>query len=81
MSTGFTLIVLAEVAVLLFLVWGFKHEHIFVAMEDKIIFSVKQKINERTSKRVIETRRRLNEQVRYTPEKPVHRNASSSKAA
>jgi len=37
MNTGLGLIIMAEVAVTLFLIWGFAHEEIFVALESKVL--------------------------------------------
>lgn len=45
-------IIVVEVLLVLFIVWGFMHEEKFVAFEDKIIFAILRKIrNKRSNKK------------------------------
>lgn len=44
MYIGLSIIILLEVLFTLFIVWGFMHEELFVAFEDKIIFAVIKRI-------------------------------------
>ncbi|MCH5197839.1 MAG: hypothetical protein J1E34_02930 [Oscillospiraceae bacterium] len=37
MSTGFGLLILAQLALAIFIIWGYMHEERFVAFENKII--------------------------------------------
>ena len=71
MSTTLSLIILGEVLLALFIVWGFLHEDRFVAFEDKIIFAILKKIRRKKSSTEVARRERLNEKVIYTPVKPV----------
>lgn len=43
MSPILAIIIVAEVLLVLFIVWGFMHEEKFVAFEDKIIFAIIRK--------------------------------------
>ena len=47
MSPILAIIIVIEVLLVLFIVWGFMHEEKFVAFEDKIIFAVLRKIRHR----------------------------------
>lgn len=44
MSTGFGLLILAELALTLFIIWGYVHEERFVAFEHKLFSKLFSKI-------------------------------------
>ncbi len=77
MNTGVAFIILAEVAVFLFVIYGFMHEEKFIALEDKVINNIRRS---RRAKAAAQ-RRRINEKVCYTPERPARRTSSGSKVA
>ncbi len=77
MDTGVAFIILGEVAVFLFLIYGFMHEDKFVAFEDRII----AKLRRSRSAKAAAKRRKVNEKVCYTPERPVRRPASGDRVA
>ncbi|MBR3767843.1 MAG: hypothetical protein IKL10_06345 [Clostridia bacterium] len=81
MSTTLSIIILCEVIFALFIVWGFMHEELFVAFEDKIIFAVLRKIRSSRSSREALRREKLNEKVYYTPVKPTANKTSSRDTA
>lgn len=47
MSTTLAVIIVLEVAILVFVVWGFIHEDKFIAFEDKILYKIRKKIKEK----------------------------------
>lgn len=82
MSTTLSLIIIAEIAATLFVAWGFMHEEIFVAFEDKIIFAVLSAVRKRRHAKELQRRQRINAKAVYTPIKPVSgRSVSEDTAA
>lgn len=81
MNTGIALIILAEVFLFLFLVYGFLHEDKFIAFEDKAIAVIRHNIRIRKQRKAAEQRRKLNDKVRYTPERPVRAAANGDRVA
>lgn len=75
MSTTLSFIILAEVVLTLFVVWGFMHEERFVKFEDKIIFGILRAIRRKKANAEIVRREKINEKVVYTPVKPVAKSA------
>ncbi len=71
MSTTISFIILAEVLLTLFVVWGFTHEERFVKFEDKIILAVLRAVRGRKHSKETARRERINEKVVYTPVRPV----------
>lgn len=82
MSPILSVIIVLEVLFTLFIVWGFMHEELFVAFEDKIIRAVLRKLRKNKAVREMLRRERLNEEFTYTPVKPegTHRVNSDSAA-
>lgn len=70
MSPILSVIIVLEVLFTLFIVWGFMHEELFVAFEDKIIRAVLRKLRKNKAVREMLRRKRLNEEFTYTPVKP-----------
>lgn len=81
MNTGVAFIILAEVALFLFLVYGFLHEDKFIAFEDRAIAVIRHNIKLRKQRKAAVQRRKLNEKVRYTPERPVRAAADGDRVA
>lgn len=81
MNTSLALIILGEILLTLFIVWGLQHEQLFIRFEDRIIAAAKLKIRRAIIKREKERRRRLNARVVYSPMKPEKRTAKSSRRA
>lgn len=81
MNTSVAMIILAEVALFLFLVYGFLHEDKFIAFEDKAIAVIRHNIKLRKQRKAAIARRKLNDKVRYTPERPVRAAADGDKVA
>ena len=81
MNTGVALVIIAEVFLFLFIVWGFLHENKLIAFEDRIIAVIRHNMKLRRQRRESVRRRRLNDKVRYTPERPTRRTAGGSRAA
>lgn len=75
MSTTISFIILAEVLLTLFVVWGFMHEEKFVQFEDKIIFSILRFIRSKKAATEIARREKINEKAVYTPVRPVAKSA------
>ena len=71
MTTTISFIILAEVLLTLFVVWGFMHEDRFVAFEDKIIFAILRSIRNKKNAAEIAKREKINAKAVYTPVRPV----------
>lgn len=81
MNTGVAFIILAEVALFLFLVYGFLHEEKFIAFEDRVIAVIKHNIKLRKQRKAELRRRKINAKARYTPERPVRRTVDGDRVA
>lgn len=77
MELGIAVIILGEVGLFLFLVYGFLHEDRFMAFEDRAFAAIKQRRNAKAAVR----RRKINKKVRYTPERPVRGASSGNRVA
>ena len=81
MNTGLAFIILGEVALFLFIVYGLLHEDRFIAFEDKMIEAMRH--NREVKRRARETARlrKINKKVLYTPVRPAHRSADDNNVA
>lgn len=70
METWIGLVILAQVLITLFVIWGFMHEGAFIEFEDKIIYAIKMRIAYSRRSKTAVKRQRLNAAVRFTPEVP-----------
>ncbi len=81
METFVAIIILCEVLLTLFGVWGFLHEQTLVALEHNIVRLIRRRIRRRQRARAAAAHRRQNARAVYTPAMPVKGRSSSSRAA
>ncbi len=81
METWLSFVILGEVLITLFILWGFMHEGKFIEFEDRIIYAVKMRINASRRRKNAVARQRLNAAVRFTPEVPQKASAHKSSRA
>lgn len=67
MNTTLSLIILAEVLLTLFVVWGFLHEKAFVAVERRIARAVRRRVRAARRRKAAAAHRRQNRRVVYSP--------------
>ena len=51
-ETWLSIVILFEVLITLFIIWGFMHEDKFILFEDRIIYHIKNKLSERRKNKV-----------------------------
>ena len=81
MATIFSIAIVIEVLLTVFIVWGIIHEEKFIEFEDRIILAVKKKIRKEFMKREKARRAKINQKVVYTPVRPERRNISTNNTA
>ncbi len=81
METWLSFVILGEVLITLFILWGFMHEGKFIEFEDRIIYAVKMRITASRQRKNAVARQRLNAAVRFTPEVPQRAARKNSHAA
>lgn len=81
METWLSFVILGEVLITLFILWGFMHEDKFILFEDKIIYNVKLRINAYRRYKNAMARQKLNTTVRFTPEVPQRTAAQKNSRA
>ena len=81
METWLSFVILGEVLITLFILWGFMHESKFIEFEDRIIYAVKMRINASRRRKNTAARQRINAAVRFTPEVPQKTAARKSSLA
>lgn len=52
LETWLSIIILFEVLITLFILWGFMHEGKFIEFEDRVIYTIKRKIAEKRNGKV-----------------------------
>ena len=67
MDTALSIMVLCEVLITLFVVWGFLHERSFVRLEHAIARAARQKLRTIRRRREAAARRRINRKAVYSP--------------
>lgn len=70
MSIPVALVVLGEIAMMLFVVWCFKNERKLIAFEDRVIARIRGAFRARRMKRERLRAKKLRTEAVYTPVKP-----------
>lgn len=75
------MIILAETVLFLFTIYGFLHEDKLMAFERKVIAVIRKNAKLRKQQKAAAQQHRINEKVRYTPERPVRRQTNGNRVA
>ena len=67
MDTALSVIILCELMLTLFVVWGFLHEKSFVRLEHAIARAAGRKLRALRRRRLVAARRRINRKSTYSP--------------
>ena len=81
METSVAVIIIFEALLILFAVWGFRHEKALVALEHRLFRAIRRSVRRRRRARAAAAHRRQNAGAVYSPALTAGRRSSSSRAA